>query len=377
MPATAEVAIREIEIIALDIPLPAVVKTPMTSISNVVTLLIRVQDGEGVEGWGEIWCNFPRFGLHHRARILREVVVPLVTGRTFTSPVDCFSFLTRATRVLRLQAGEPGPVGAVIAGVDIAMWDIAAKKARQPLWRLLGGRDGAVQTYVSVGWGAAALERVRAHHEMGVRAFKVRSSGNTAAHVAAVEAARNVIGSECELMLDLNSSWDEEAALAGIGALADARLGWLEEPIPVDSSARTWSRLAAVAPMALAGGENMIGERDLLDAVDLGALGVMQPDMTKWGGLSGTLPVAHRIVGAGRRFCPHMFGGGVGTLAAAHLLAASNAPGGILEWGVNPNPPRDAMVGRVPHEGVLQLGEAPGLGIAVPAEVLARYRVEI
>jgi D-galactarolactone cycloisomerase len=375
--AGAGLTLSAIELVALDIPLPAAVKTPMTSVSNVVTLLVRLTDADGVDGWGEIWCNFPRFGFHHRGRIVRELIAPMVLDRAFSSPGDCFSFLTRSTRVLRLQAGEPGPVGAVIAGIDIALWDIVAKKAKQPLWRLLGGRTGAVHTYVSVGWGPSAIEKVRMHHERGVRAFKVRSSGDVAAHVATVEAARNVIGSECELMLDLNSSWDEAGALQGVSALADTRLAWLEEPIPVDAPPDAWSRLAAAAPMPLAGGENMISEQDLMSAVQLGALEVIQPDMTKWGGFTGTLPVARRVVDAGRRFCPHMFGGGVGTLAAAHLLAAANGAGGILEWGVNPNPPRDAMLGRQPDRGVLQLGNAPGLGIAAADEVLARYRVEI
>ncbi|MEO8754456.1 MAG: mandelate racemase/muconate lactonizing enzyme family protein [Casimicrobiaceae bacterium] len=369
--------VAALEVIALDIPLPAAVKTPMTSISNVVTLLVRLTDADGVDGWGEIWCNFPRFGLYHRSRILRELVAPMVSGRTFDSPAECFSFLTRSTRVLRLQAGEPGPVGSVIAGIDIALWDIVAKKAGQPLWRLLGGARDAVQTYVSVGWGPTALEKVRMHHERGVTSFKVRSSGDLAAHLAMVNAARREIGPECELMLDLNSSWDEAAALEGIPALAEAGLAWLEEPIPVDSPADTWSTLAAAAPMPLAGGENMISEGDLVDAVELGALGVIQPDMTKWGGFTGTLPIARRVVEAGRRFCPHMFGGGVGTLAAAHLLAASNAHRGVLEWGVNPNPPRDAMLGSQPTQGVFHLGNTPGLGVVVHEEVLARYRVDI
>jgi len=373
----ARLSVAEVELIALDIPLPAVVKTPMTSISNVVTLLVRVTDSDGVRGWGEIWCNFPRFGFHHRARLLREVIAPLVTGRRFASPSECYAFLCKATRVLRLQAGEPGPVGSVIAGIDIALWDIVGQKAGQPVWRLLGGEVGAVSTYVSVGWGAAALDKVRFHHDQGVRAFKVRSSGGVADHLQVLETARGLIGEESELMLDLNSSWDESSALRDVGALADAKLGWLEEPIPVDSSPETWRELAAAAPMPLAGGENMASEPELVRAIELRALKVIQPDMTKWGGFSGAMPIGRRAVQAGHRFCPHMFGGGVGTLAAAHLLAASNAPHGTLEWGVSPNPPRDAMLGRSPVGGILHLAEAPGLGVADADAELQRYRVEI
>lgn len=374
--ATPPVCIRSVEIVGVEMPLPAPVKTPMTSIANVVTLMLRLEDGDGTEGWGEIWCNFPRFGLHHRARILREIVAPLLVDREFTSPAACSRLLEAATRVVRLQAGEPGPVSSVIAGVDIALWDIAAKKAGQPLWRMLGGNSPHVPIYISVGWSPAAMAGVRKHAQDGVRAFKVRSSGDVAAHLAVASAAREVIGDDCELMLDLNSSWTEEAALSSIADLAPAHLSWLEEPVPVDSTAAAWARLARAAPMPLAGGENMLDTEEVDAALDLGALAVLQPDMTKWGGFSRMLPLGRRIVARGRRFCPHMFGGAVGSLAAAHLLAASNAPDGILEWGVNHNPVRDAMMRRDVPNGRFELDDTPGLGLRVDNDAIRQYRIE-
>jgi L-alanine-DL-glutamate epimerase-like enolase superfamily enzyme len=369
--------VQSIELLGVDMPLADVVQTPMTSVANVVTLLIRVRDRDGIEGWGEIWCNFPRFGLHHRARLLREVVLPLLVGREFASPPDCFVFLSNATRILSLQAGEPGPVSAVIAGIDIALWDIVAKKVQQPLWRLLGGERGDVAVYVSVGWAPDALDRVRRHAEQGVRAFKVRSRGDASAHLAAAVAARDVVGFDRELMMDLNSSWNEVAALEGLKTLAPARLSWLEEPVPADESADTWKRLAEAAPMPLAGGENVLGSEAMHAALELGALRVLQPDMTKWGGFSGVLPLSHAIVEAGRRFCPHMFGGAVGTLASAHLLAASNAPAGILEWGVNHNPVRDALMNRDLPGGSFVLDEVPGLGVRPDDDTLRKYRIDV
>jgi L-alanine-DL-glutamate epimerase-like enolase superfamily enzyme len=368
--------VQSIEVLGVDMPLAALVHTPMTSVANVVTLLIRVRDRDGTEGWGEVWCNFPRFGLHHRARLLRDVVTPLVVNREFASPQDCFAFLSGATRILSLQAGEPGPVSAVIAGIDIALWDIVARKVRQPLWRLLGGERGDVDVYVSVGWAPDALDRVRRHVERGVRAFKVRSTGDAAAHLAAALAARDVVGFDCELMMDLNSSWNEASALKGVKALAPAQLSWLEEPVPADAPAATWKRLAEAAPMPLAGGENVLGSEAMHAALELGALRVLQPDMTKWGGFSGVLPLAHDIVGAGRRFCPHMFGGAVGTLASAHLLAASNAPTGILEWGINHNPVRDALMNRDLPGGRFVLDDVPGLGVRPDDDTLHKYRID-
>lgn len=376
LPATPPVRIHRVDAIALEMPLRATVHTPVARFSSVVNLLVRVEDDDGTAGWGEVWCNFPRFGVHHRARLLREIVAPLLVGRAFATPAECLTFLAEATRIVRLQAGEPGPFAAVLAGVDIALWDIAGKKLGAPLWHLFGGARGDVPIYVSVGWAPDAMERVQRHADQGVRAFKLRSAGDTAAHLAVALAARDVLGNECELMLDLNSSWDETAALAGVPALAPARLSWLEEPLPVDAPDAAWTRLANAAPMPIAGGENMIDAGVIDDALALGALAVVQPDMTKWGGFSQQFPLARRIVAAGRRYCPHMFGGPVGTLAAAHLLASSNAPGGMLEWGVNHHPVRDAMMPRDVRGGIFHLDDTPGLGLRVDEAVLRQFRIE-
>jgi L-alanine-DL-glutamate epimerase-like enolase superfamily enzyme len=104
---------------------------------------------------------------------------------------------------------------------------------------------------------------------------------------------------------------------------------------------------------------------------------VLQPDVTKWGGFSGGLPLARRIVAAGRRYCPHVFAGAPGVVAAAHLLAASGSRDGMLEFGVNHNPLRDGLIGREPEGGALLLSDAPGLGLDVDRRSLARFAVPL
>jgi len=345
----------------------------MMSIGSVVSLLVAVRDEDGIEGWGEVWCNFPRFGLHHRARLLKEVFAPLLVQRTFASPGEAWSHLTAASNILRLQSGEPGPVAAVIAGIDIALHDIAAKRAGVPLWRLLGGASGRVPIYASVGRASDPRPAVERCMAQGFRAFKLHAAGSITDHVAAVRPIRALVGEACELMLDVNSSWEAEAAIATIGELAEDRLSWLEEPIPVDAPAETWRRLAAAAPMPLAGGENLSSAAMFEAAIADGVLGVFQPDIAKWGGFSGCLPVARRVVAAGRRFCPHMFSGAPGVLASAHLLAAAGSPDGMLEFGVGFNPPRDELLDGAARDGVLDLGAAPGLGLHDVRERLARH----
>jgi L-alanine-DL-glutamate epimerase-like enolase superfamily enzyme len=371
------IRVQSVAPLALEMPLGRAVATPMAAINSLVSLMVRVRDEDGVEGWGEIWCNFPRFGIRHRARLLTDVFAPAIEGRSFASPADAWAAMSAFSNVLRLQSGESGPIAAVIAGIDIALWDIAAKRARQPLWRLLGGASAQVPVYASIGRADDTAEVVERCLREGFRAFKVHSAGTLAEHLAAVRAVRAQVGDACEVMLDVNASWDAEAAIATIGQLAGARLSWLEEPIPVDAPAATWRRLAEAAPMPLAGGENMLSRATFDEALAAGVLAVVQPDITKWGGFSGTLPLARSVAAAGRRFCPHMFSGAPGVLASAHVLAASGCDNGVLEYPVGRHPARELLLGQPVRDGMLALGEAPGLGLDVDPAALAAYRVEV
>lgn len=377
MPEPPPLIVRSIEPVALEVPLEREVRTPITPVRSLVNLLVVVRDDDGVEGWGEIWCNFPRFGLRHRARLLAEVFAPALLDRPFASPTQAWTYLEAFGKPLCLQSGEPGPIGAVIAGIDIALWDVAAKKAGVPLWRLLGGRSGRVPVYASLGRMDDLPSTIDRCMDEGHRAVKVRSSGTIDDHVSAVRPVRSRIGPSRELMLDVNGSWAPEAAIATIGQLAPYRLAWLEEPIAADASRSTWARLADAAPMPIAGGENLIGAAMLETALDGRALAVLQPDITKWGGFSGLLPIARRIVAAGRRLCPHAFSGTPGVLAAAHLLAASGSRDGLLEYPVGRHPLREALPGRSPRDGTLDLGDAPGLGLDVDRARLESHRLAL
>ncbi|MFX5634197.1 hypothetical protein ABTE18_20235, partial [Acinetobacter baumannii] len=81
--------------------------------------------------------NFPAVGAEHRARLVASILEPLLIARDFTGPEEAFTTLSNATAVLALQSAEPGPFAQAIAGIDIALWDLAARKAGQPLWRFI------------------------------------------------------------------------------------------------------------------------------------------------------------------------------------------------------------------------------------------------
>jgi len=113
-------------------------------------VIVEVVEKDGTIGYGEIWSNFPQCGAEHRARLALSACVPLLMEQDWTSPADAFDHLSRRLRTLAIQTGEPGPIAQAIAGIDTALWDLAAKREGKALWRLLGGiGNSQVPAYAS------------------------------------------------------------------------------------------------------------------------------------------------------------------------------------------------------------------------------------
>ncbi len=277
--------------------------------------------------------------------------------------------------VLVLQTGEVGPIAQAIAGIDIAVWDLAARKAGLPLYQLLGaGPVARVPVYVTGINPDKPEEYALDRRAEGHRAFKLKIGFGAELDLRNLRALRDSLGPDALLMMDANQSLDREAALAVGRAAAPLRLRWLEEPMRVDASAADWRALADSCPIPLAGGENLRGD-DLDAAVAGNVLSVLQPDMTKWGGVTGNLPVARAAVAAGKSFCPHVFGGGVALLASLHLLAAVGGDG-FLEFDCHPNAGRELVVGDLlpVGDGQVPLPTSLGLGTTPKLAELSRFR---
>jgi L-alanine-DL-glutamate epimerase-like enolase superfamily enzyme len=349
----------------------APVRTSFGVMHDRPALLVRVEDEEGAVGWGEVWCNFPRCGAQHRAALLRTLVAPALQGQSANDPAAAWASLTQRFAVLALQCGEPGPLAQVLAAVDQALWDLAARRAGLPLWRLLVGRgadapdDAAceVSVYASGIGPDDAVDTALAQRAAGHRAFKLKVGFDAQADAGRVASLRRELGAQAVLMVDANQGWRPEDATPHCQALAAHGLAWIEEPVPADQPAPVWRRLAAEAGAPLAAGENLIGQAAFDAAIADGALAVLQPDLAKWGGVSGCLAVARAAMAAGRRFCPHFLGAGIGLAMSAHVLAAVGGDG-LLEMDVNPNPLRDLLTGGLSpvQAGRVRLPDVPGYG---------------
>ena len=353
-----------IEAFVFRCPIATPVRTSFGTMHDRPAVYVRAEDADGAVGWGEVWCNFPACGAEHRARLLETVLAPLATSRAFSGPAEAFAWLSEKTAVLAIQCGEPGPMAQVIAGIDQALWDLCARRAALPLWRYLGGRSDAVQVYAS-GINPDRPEDVAAARRAeGYRAFKLKVGFGEQRDLRNLDALRELLGPDTQLAVDANQGWTLPEARAMAGLMAGYGLAWLEEPLRADRPWSEWQQLAQVTEIPLAGGENVLGQAAFADAIASRALRVLQPDLAKWGGVSGCWPVIAQAQQQGLRYCPHFLGGGIGLLASAHVLAAAGG-GGLLEIDANPNPLRTELMGRLAsvQEGVCRLGEAHGIGV--------------
>jgi D-galactarolactone cycloisomerase len=376
LPAFPPIRLARVEALVLRAPVPEPVQTSFGIMHDRPAVLIRMEDNDGAVGWGEIWCNFPGVGAEHRARVLESCVAPILLEQAWAHPTLAFQELTRRLHVLGLQSGEPGTMAQAVAGADIAMWDLVGKRLGLPLWQLLGG-GSQVQTYASGLSPTNPVGLAATKRDEGYRAFKLKVGFGAERDVANLRALRELFGPDTVLMVDANQAWTPPEALAMSRRLAEFGPAWLEEPLAADTPLPEWQRLAAQSPVPLAAGENMRGPAEFAAAAASGAFAVIQPDVGKWGGFSGCLPVARHSMAQGRLFCPHWLGGGIGLVASMQLKAAAGGAG-YVEVDSNPNPLRDVLATPALSlkEGVVSLSSRPGLGVVPDLAAVRGFIVE-
>lgn len=372
------IAFDGVDVFHLMAPLAEPRRNAFGEMSHRPALLVRLHDRRGQVGWGEGFCNWPVFGGYHRQRIVTDLLAPSLAGREFPSPQAMWQWLTDRFRPISLQANEPGPFEQTIAALDLAAWDMVARRAGLPLHALLSAASKEVppgpvvplKAYASALTGQTAPKLVPPLIDDGWEGFKIKVGFGHERDLRDVEALRHAIGSRT-IMLDANQRWTLDQALSAAELLALVEPLFLEEPISADAPLCEWKELAEHSAIPLAAGENIRGIEPMLAAA--GPLTWIQPDPIKWGGLSGVASIARNVSARGARFCPHYLGGGIGLLATAHLAMAFGS--GWLELDVTENPLRDQLAGggMGVEGGLVRLSDAPGIGVTPPDHVLERY----
>lgn len=265
---------------------------------------------------------------------------------------------------MMIHTGEGGAFAHCFAGIDMAVADLAARRAGLDMTRFLGGTPASrVAVYASTPSGGELGERCASIQASGHDAVKLKIGYDARTDLSAVTLARSALGPEFALMVDANQAWTCDEAISRIAALAPYRLDFVEEPLRADAASQLWLRLAHASSVPLAAGENIRGEEAFAEHVNTRSLRVVQPDVAKWGGASGALAVGRHARAAGARCCMHFMGTGLGLAASLHLLAAIGGDGRV-ELDSNDNPlrtelgPLDLSV----RNGALQVPPGPGFG---------------
>jgi len=366
--------IEKVECWVHRVPIETPLSNAFAAMTNRPAVWLRISASDGAYGWGETFSNFPTVGAEHRARLVESIFRGLLEKAPLETPPKMRQMLEARTRIMAIQCGEPGPFAQIIGGIDQALWDMSARRAGEPLWKHLGGTNPRVRVYAS-GLGPDKVpEMATAKQREGFRAFKLKVGFAAARNRDNLAALREAVGADATVMVDANQGWSFEESASRIEELLPFRLHWIEEPIAADEPLERWQSLFAKTKAPFAAGENIRGDTDFDAALDAGYLRFVQPDVGKWGGLSGAGAVARRAIAKGVAFCPHWLAGGVGLAASMHLLAAVGGEG-FAEVDANPNPLREEVFPMQIDDGRVTLSEQPGLGLEPDLKRFARYAV--
>lgn len=356
--------------------LPKVQRTSQGDYPAIELLVVEVVTADGVVGFGEGLC---RRGAAGYARLVEEALTPRLLGK---DPADRRTLWKTMRGAL---SGRPGgQLVEAISAIDIALWDIAGKRAGQPVHKLLGGMGRTeVAAYASsINWldDATVEAEVAAAVKAGFREIKVKLGHPLKEAIARARFVRKLAGDDVALYVDANWAYDVDDAMIVGRALADLGYGFFEEPIaPHDREG--YRRLAQHLPIRLAAGESDYVASEALVMLQDRSLGLIQPDVTRSGGITETWRIAELAAAFNTAYAPHVGWSGAICVAASLQLAAAAESFRTFECMVYENPLRDAFTHPVVGEGSqlvagkLAVPQGPGLGIEIDRDALARFRI--
>jgi D-galactarolactone cycloisomerase len=344
------------------------------------SVLIEVVADDGAIGHGEAWGAAPKATLGYL-----DTVRPFYLGRDIFDRTSAWSAVLNKMYSLRLQ----NQLTALASGINMALYDLAGKHLGVPVWKLLGGAPReSIPVYASGGYfcndpGNQLEHQLARVVDRGYDAYKIKIGQSPRDDVARVRLAREMIGADALLMVDVNGAYNAESALQSIRAIEPYDIHWIEEPVPPEDYGGL-SRLARQTSIAIATGEAHMTVHEFRRLLETGGVDILMPDLTLCGGFDEGVAAIHLARAYGVRISPHVWGTAVGLAAAAHYAAAIPAEPfalqspwpALIEYDYSENPFRDDLLRDplVPKGGVLQVPQGPGLGIEIDPAALERLK---
>jgi len=339
--------------------------------------LVRLETSDGVVGWGESWG--PPLAV---VPLIREIAESL-QGTDLDGPIP---FVTN--RLQQHYHRGPGMYTAAISGVEIAIWDALGRTLGVSVATLLGGRTrDYVTPYASAGYvthdrDIGRFRDLLAPAAHGFRGAKIKCGLGVREDLQRAMAAREVLGEDRALMVDVNGNYTADQAMAVGRALADLDVAWLEEPLPPDDV--DGLRLMRPSAIPIATGEALHTRAPFRRLVVERLVDIVQPDVTQVGGLAEARAVCELARAWNIRVSPHVWCGAIGLAATLQLLGSvpdyphtTNVPEPLwLEFDRGDNALKETLLTEPfqPKDGKLAIPHGPGLGVEVDPSALALLR---
>jgi len=346
-------------------------------------LIIIVETDEGITGYGEV-DTAPYVGKaivdaymsHGTCYGLREVILG-------ADPFD-YEQIWNNMWAKTYYYGRSGPVIHVMSGIDMALWDIMGKATGKPVHKLLGGSYAdKVRPYASALMPDRKEEvksMVEKYSALGFTAIKfgwgplgydVRSD------LKLIETARKTAGDNMEIMIDIGKRYKLKQAMYVAKALEQMNIYWLEEPLPAEDYAG-YKRLTESTTLRIATGEEESGRLAFSRLINESHVDVIQPDISRCGGLTEAKKIASMAADNNIMMVPHAFKTGILVAASIHMIAAMpQVP--FLEFSVTESAIRKELLVK-PFEqkdGFVEVPTTPGLGIELNPEVIRKFGVKL
>ncbi len=338
--------------------------------------VVEIVTADGRSGFGE---SCPPVSPRATACIVEDTLAPVLLG---ADESDIAALWQRMRDALVVPVSGAG--AEAVSAVDIALWDLLGQRLGAPIHALLAGHGRTrLPAYASfIGWidDRLAVAQAERAMQLGFRQLKVKLLPPLDAALARVTLIRQTVGEGFGLVADPNGSFAYAEAVQLARRLAELGYLWLEEPIdPSDLAGLVQLNSHGLLP--LAAGESEFGPRGAIGLAIAGAIGVLQPDCGRVGGITGFVRAVMAAATLGVPFAPHHAGGAIKATAALHLAAA--LPGfrvmecSLLRTALHNDLTQapTAHPSLLDRDGCLPVPQGPGLGIDVNRETFARLAI--
>jgi D-galactarolactone cycloisomerase len=340
------------------------------------TVVVKVTTDDGLVGFGEAHHGRAPGAVAH---LVNTTLRELLLGR------DAFDVVGGWQTVYQMQLNSHGMGAATsmgLSGIDMALWDIRAKAAGWPLYRMLGGAARPLRAYaggISLGFQPPAdlVEEAQGLVARGYRALKLRIGDTVERDAARIEAVRGALGPDIDILVDANAAYKYEDVRRVMPVLDACSIGWLEEPFaPHDH--RNYADAVRLGRTPLAAGENHYTRFEFHRLIEDGSVRILQPDLSKTGGVTEALRIAATGSAWKLPIHPHSSATGINMAATIHFLCAIENRGYFEADVARENLFRDQLCSlpfEVDAEGLVRPLERPGIGVEVDEHFIKAHPV--